>query len=92
MYHLSLSMFCCIDEHSGISNFERYNFTRKLTLELFKYIPPAEKTLNLWRGRERRLYAPEIARNRTISLLMEGLWMAVGLIYIVLDRCEQSNP
>ena len=80
MYHLSVSMFCCIDEHSGISNFERYNLTLELTLELFKYIPAAKKTLNLWRGRERRLYAPEIARNRTIYLLTERFWMARGLI------------
>ena len=35
VYYLSVSMFCCIDERSSISNFERYNGTPKLTLELF---------------------------------------------------------
>ena len=88
MYHLSVSMFCCINEHSSISNFEWYNLPPKLTLELFQYIPPAEKALNLWRGSERRLYAP---KNRTVSLLTEGFGMARGLIYIVLDRSEQSK-
>ena len=66
MYHLSVSIFCCIDERSSISNFERYNLTPKLTLELFKYTMPAEKTLNLWPGRERRLYAPEISADGRI--------------------------